>query len=35
LHEKHGFERAAVLPGVAVKWGRPLDLLLLRRRLAP
>ena len=33
LHEKHGFERAALLPGVAEKWGRPLDLLFLRRRL--
>jgi phosphinothricin acetyltransferase len=34
MHERLGFERAALLPGVAEKWGRPLDLLLLRRRLS-
>jgi len=33
LHEALGFERAALLPGVAEKWGRPLDLLFLRKRL--
>lgn len=33
LHEKHGFARAAGLPGLAEKWGRPLDLLFLRKRL--
>jgi phosphinothricin acetyltransferase len=33
LHEKHGFEPAALLPALAVKWGRPMDLLFLRRRL--
>lgn len=33
LHERFGFERAALLPDVAEKWGRRLDLLFMRRRL--
>lgn len=33
MHEQLGFERAALLPGVAEKFGRRLDLLLLRKRL--
>ena len=33
MHERLGFARAALLPEVAVKFGRPLDLLLLRKRL--
>jgi len=33
LHEGLGFERAALLPDVAEKFGRSLDLLLLRKRL--
>jgi phosphinothricin acetyltransferase len=35
MHEKLGFERAALLPDVAEKFGRRLDLLLLRKRLEP
>lgn len=34
MHERLGFERAALLPAVAEKFGRPLDLLLLRKRLS-
>lgn len=33
LHARAEFERAALLPGVAEKWGRRLDLLLMRREL--
>lgn len=33
MHERAGFERAALLPDVAEKFGRRLDLLLLRKRL--
>jgi phosphinothricin acetyltransferase len=33
LHERLGFERAALMPAVAEKFGRPLDLLFLRKRL--
>ena len=34
MHEKLGFEVAACMPEVAEKFGRRLDLLLLRKRLA-
>lgn len=34
MHERLGFERAALLPQVAVKFGRPLDLLCLRKMLS-
>jgi phosphinothricin acetyltransferase len=33
MHERLGFQRAAMLPDVAEKFGRRLDLLLLRKRL--
>ncbi|MDP8915858.1 MAG: N-acetyltransferase family protein [Pseudomonadota bacterium] len=34
MHERLGFESAALLPDVAEKWGRRLDLMLMRKRLA-
>lgn len=33
MHERLGFTRAALLPEVAEKFGRPMDLLFLRKRL--
>ena len=33
LHERLGFARAALMPDLAEKFGRPLDLLFLRKRL--
>ena len=34
MHERLGFAQAALLPDVAEKFGRPMDLLFLRKRLS-
>ena len=33
LHERHGFVRVGLLPGVGLKFGRTLDVVLLQREL--